>query len=111
MPFRNRIETLPDETDTGPGALLDTAALIANLDLVVTTDSMLAHLGGALGRPTFVALRRVPDWRWLLDRSTTARGIRTGPAIPADRPTATGTMCSGGSPAAAGAIPRAQCSP
>ena len=41
---------------------------LANLDMVVTSNSMMAHLAGALGRPTFVALRRVPDWRWLLDR-------------------------------------------
>ena len=37
-------------------------------DLIVASDSMNAHLAGALGRPTCVALRRVPDWRWLLGR-------------------------------------------
>jgi len=57
-----------DETDKSAEALLDTAAVIANLDLVVTSDSMIAHLAGALGCRTFVALRRIPDWRWLLDR-------------------------------------------
>jgi hypothetical protein len=35
---------------------------------VVTSDSMIAHLAGALGRPTFIALRRIPDWRWQLER-------------------------------------------
>ena len=42
--------------------------MIANLDLIVASDSMIAHLAGALGRPTFVVLRQIPDWRWLLGR-------------------------------------------
>lgn len=66
--FGDRVERIMDESDKSADALLDTAAVLANLDLVVTSDSMLAHLAGALGRPTFIALRRVPDWRWLLDR-------------------------------------------
>ena len=37
-----------------------------NLDLVITLDSALAHLAGALNRPVWVALRQVPDWRWFL---------------------------------------------
>jgi tetratricopeptide (TPR) repeat protein len=66
--FCAQIERPMDAADKSADALLDTAALLSNLDLVVTSDSMLAHLAGALGRPTFVALRRIPDWRWLLDR-------------------------------------------
>jgi Flp pilus assembly protein TadD len=62
------VETL-DGLDTGPDAFLDTAAVMANLDLVVTSDTSIAHLAGALGRPVWVALRFVPDWRWMLGRT------------------------------------------
>jgi len=46
----------------------DTAALIANLDLVITVDTSIAHLSGALGKPTWVMVPKASDWRWLLDR-------------------------------------------
>jgi tetratricopeptide (TPR) repeat protein len=62
--FRDRIERTDD-------ALLDwsdTAALMMNLDLVVTCDTSVPHLAGALARPTFIALPPVACWRWLLDR-------------------------------------------
>ena len=66
--FSDRIETLGSDFDEGPGAFLDSAAVMMNLDLVITADNSIAHLAGALGRPTFVALMQVPEWRWLLDR-------------------------------------------
>ena len=47
---------------------VDTAALIENLDLVISVDTSVAHLSGALGKKTWVLLPDVPDWRWLLDR-------------------------------------------
>ena len=47
---------------------MDTAALIRNLDVVITLDSSLAHLAGALGVPTWVAIPVAADWRWLTDR-------------------------------------------
>jgi tetratricopeptide (TPR) repeat protein len=46
----------------------DTAAVISNLDLVITVDTSVAHLAGALGRPVWVLLPFAPDWRWLLAR-------------------------------------------
>lgn len=57
-----------DGLDTGPDAFLDTAAVMTCLDLIITSDTSIAHLAGALGRPVWVALRHVPDWRWMLDR-------------------------------------------
>jgi hypothetical protein len=47
---------------------VETAALISCLDLVITVDASVAHLAGALGRPIWILLPYVPDWRWLLDR-------------------------------------------
>jgi tetratricopeptide (TPR) repeat protein len=46
----------------------ETAALVSCLDLVITVDTSVAHLAGALGRPTWILLPYAPDWRWLLDR-------------------------------------------
>ena len=64
---RNRLIT-PERIDEH-GAFTDTAAIIQNLDLVVTSDTSVAHLAGALGKPVWIALKYVPDWRWLLNRS------------------------------------------
>ena len=49
----------------------DTAAVIANCDLVITSDSSVAHLAGALGVPTWIALRWIPEWRWGLEGTST----------------------------------------
>lgn len=46
----------------------DTAALIARLDLIITVDTAVAHLAGALGKTTWVMLSHAPDWRWMLGR-------------------------------------------
>jgi tetratricopeptide (TPR) repeat protein len=63
------VEVLAEDFDSGPQAFLDSAAVMAHLDLVITGDTALAHLAGALGRPIWVALKHVPDWRWLQDRA------------------------------------------
>lgn len=61
----------------------DTAALISNLDLVVAVDTSVAHVAGALGKPVWILLPYIPDWRWLFDRDDspwypTARLFRQG---------------------------------
>jgi len=63
-----QVESLGAEFDQGPDAFLDSAAAMQSLDLVITLDSALAHLAGALERPVW-ALKQVPDWRWFLGRS------------------------------------------
>ena len=49
----------------------DTAALVAALDAVITVDTSIAHLAGALGKPTWILLPFAPDWRWMIERSDT----------------------------------------
>jgi hypothetical protein len=66
-PFRERI-FIPGE-ERGPHAFVDTAAIMASLDLIISSDTSVAHLAGALARPTWLALSAAPDWRWLLERS------------------------------------------
>ena len=63
------VEQFGPEFDGGTDAFIDSAALMQSLDLVITPDTAIAHLAGALGRPVWVAAKYVPDWRWLLDRS------------------------------------------
>ena len=47
----------------------DTAAIIANLDLVITVDTAVAHLAAAMGKPVWIILAHAPDWRWLRERT------------------------------------------
>jgi len=54
--------------DEGTGAFVETAAVIKCLDLIITIDTSIAHLAGALGVPVWVALPFAPEWRWLRDR-------------------------------------------
>nr|WP_247887252.1 tetratricopeptide repeat protein [Azospirillum sp. SYSU D00513] len=50
------------------GDMADTAAFMQQMDLIMTVDTSVAHLAGALGRPVFILLPHLADWRWLLDR-------------------------------------------
>lgn len=65
------VDILGEDFDEGPQAFLDSAAVLCNLDLLITADTAVAHLAGALNCPTWIALKEVPDWRWLLDRDDT----------------------------------------
>ena len=68
LPADMRIETLGADFDSGPDGFFDTAAVMKVLDLVITSDTAVAHLAGALGAPVWVALKSAPDWRWMIDR-------------------------------------------
>lgn len=65
-------EQFGEELDAGGDAFLDSAAIMQHLDLVISSDTAIAHLAGALARPAWIVLKRVPDWRWGL----------TGPSTP-----------------------------
>jgi hypothetical protein len=57
--------------DEEAGPFMDTAALMKNLDLVISADTAAAHLAGAMGVPVWIALPFIPDWRWRLGREDT----------------------------------------
>src|SRR5262249_12250994 len=59
---------LAGHLDQSSGAFMDTAAVMRNVDLILTCNTAIAHLAGALAVPVWVALSHVPDWRWQLDR-------------------------------------------
>jgi hypothetical protein len=69
LPPGMTVESFGKDFDVGPDSFLDTAAILECCDLVITSDTGVAHLAGALARPTWVALKFVPDWRWLMNRS------------------------------------------
>ncbi len=69
IPDDMHVVTLGPNFDAGPDAFMDTAAVMMSLDLVISIDTGVAHLAGALGRPLWIMLKRVPEWRWLLDRA------------------------------------------
>jgi Flp pilus assembly protein TadD len=66
-PSHDHLPELSDDfkiIDTGPEALVETAGLIQALDLIITSDTAIAHLAGSLGKPVWVLLHHAPDWRW-----------------------------------------------
>ena len=73
------ITLVPEPTDLDvlnpegcTGDIDATAALVAGVDLVVTVDTMIAHLAGAMDKPTWLLLKAEPDWRWAPDRPGSA---------------------------------------
>ena len=62
---------LGPKIDDASGPFMDTAAIMRNLDLVISSDTVIPHLAGALGVPVWTALPMTPDWRWLLHRQDT----------------------------------------
>jgi tetratricopeptide (TPR) repeat protein len=71
VPFSGAIMTLNADPDSDADFFLDTAAAMMGLDLIITCDTSVAHLAGALARPVFTALPLINDWRWLLARDDT----------------------------------------
>jgi tetratricopeptide (TPR) repeat protein len=65
------IESFGEQVDSEE-AFLDTAAIMKNLDLIITSDTAVAHLAGALGCRVWLALKWVPDWRWMLDTNSSS---------------------------------------
>ena len=63
------LERLGPDYDDGDNAFLDAAAVMQCLDLIVTCDTSIAHLAGALGVPVWVALKKDAEWRWLRERN------------------------------------------
>jgi hypothetical protein len=69
LPPDMRVETLDSDFDIGDDGFLDAAAVMETVELIVTCDTSTAHLAGALGRPTWIALSQFPEWRWQQHRS------------------------------------------
>jgi tetratricopeptide (TPR) repeat protein len=67
LPSGMTVHTLGEDFDAGPDAFIDTAAAMQELDLIVSSDSAVVHLAGALGRPVWILLPHTPDWRWRLE--------------------------------------------
>jgi tetratricopeptide repeat protein/glycosyl transferase family 9 (putative heptosyltransferase) len=67
MPSNCRLHVF-DDFDTSHGSFMDTAALITQLDLIISVDTAVAHLAGALGKPVILLLPYAVDWRWIYGR-------------------------------------------
>ena len=69
LPAPMRVETLGPEFDSGSDAFVDAAAAMMQCDLIVTCDTSIAHLAGALARPVWVLLKSDAEWRWMRERA------------------------------------------
>lgn len=67
---RFTVQSLGDDVDAS-AAFVDTAAILRHLDLVITPDTAIAHLAGAVGARTWLLLQHASEWRWLLERDDT----------------------------------------
>ena len=68
LPDGMSVVTLGPDFNAGPDNVVDTAAVMKNLDLIISSDTSVPHIAGALGCPVWVVLKAFPDWRWLQDR-------------------------------------------
>ncbi len=66
-----QVDEFDGRLDENTGAFMDTAAVMMNLDLVITADTSIAHLAGGLGVPVWVAIPFLSDWRWFVGREDT----------------------------------------
>lgn len=70
IPPHLHIHTFDDTFDIAHGSFMDTAAVIQHLDLVISVDTAIAHLAGAMGKPVWLLLPWATDWRWLAHHTT-----------------------------------------
>jgi tetratricopeptide (TPR) repeat protein len=69
IPSTMIVKTFDGDFDQSHGRFMDTAAVITNLDLVITVDTSISHLSSGLGTPTWILLPNPADWRWMIDRN------------------------------------------
>ena len=68
--FKDRFVSCQDQVNE-TWDFLETAAIVANCDLVITSDTSVAHMAGGMGKTTWLLLHKVPDWRWGLNGDST----------------------------------------
>jgi tetratricopeptide (TPR) repeat protein len=71
LPATMKLSLFDGDFDSTHGRFMDTAAVIKNLDLVITIDTSICHFAAALGMPVWNLLPNPPDWRWMLNRTDT----------------------------------------
>ena len=71
LPPEMQVEMPGSDFDAGPDGFVDSAAVLMLMDLVISCDTSMAHLAGALGRPLWIALNHTPEWRWQRERPDT----------------------------------------
>jgi tetratricopeptide (TPR) repeat protein len=71
LPENINIIVFDGDFDNSNGRFMDTVSVIENLDIVITVDTSIGHLAGALGKLTWILLPNPADWRWMMDRNDT----------------------------------------